>query len=518
MKVVAYCRYSSEGQREGYSIEAQRKAIEDYCEREGHTVVEYYVDEAKSGTNDDRFEFQSMIAAAPSKRFQAVIVHKLDRFARDRYDSAIYKKKLKDSGVRLISVLEPLDDSPESIMMESVLEGMAEYYSKNLAREVLKGKKIAAEKALHPGGMAPYGFKVNSEQQYDPVQEELLVVKDIFAKADSGHSFASISRYLKNSGIKNRQGNNMDPHTIGRILSNPLYTGQYVFGRRSKRGAMIVVDNAVEAIVSKEVFDRVNAAAKARADKFKPKAPISRNKGDDYALTGFAYCGHCGSHLYGFLSRKVYKNVNGGSKEYKARFYRCAKKAPRELTLSGKTPGCQFKNIKKDDLEEFVFNSIEQIIFSDESLEQIVSQVKSRLVERLKSRSDGATLEREIAKIKNQQQRLLDLYLDGSLEIPVYNSRKAELASQLEFFSDKLSKASVINPDAITFDFVKKRLNSFLRSAKADSLDYQKLLLSTFIESIVIDNEKVVIYFKFPVPPLASDNPVFVHNRVTLST
>lgn len=516
MRVAAYCRYSSEGQRDGYSIEAQRKAIEDYCDREGHTVVEYYIDEAKTGTNDDRYEFQAMIAAASSKKFQAVIVHKLDRFARDRYDSAVYKKKLKDNGIRLISVLEPLDDSPESIMMESVLEGMAEYYSKNLAREVLKGKRVAAQKALHPGGMAPYGFKVNKDQQYELVPEETAVVRDIFAKADSGYSFAAIARYLKDSGIKNRQGSPISTGWISRLISNPLYMGQYVFGRRSKSGETIVVDDAVEAAVTKEVFDRVNELSQERIEKFKRKAPVAKNKGDDYVLTGYAYCGHCGSHLYGFMSRKQYKNASGGSKEYMSKFYRCARKVPREIS-TGRTEGCCFKNIRKESLEEFIFRSIENILFSHESLLLIVTDVKARLLERLKSKTDAAAIEREITKIKNQQQRLLDLYLDGSLDIPVYNSRKAELASQLEFYSDKLSRASVIDPDAITFEFVKSRIATFLESAKADSTDYQKLLLSSFVDSIVVDNEKIVIYFKFPVPPLNSDDPSFVRNRTTAS-
>src|SRR5690554_2580811 len=98
MRAVAYCRFSSEQQRDGYSIEAQKRAIDDYCAREGYTLIDYYVDEARSATNDDRAAFQAMIADSSSKRFQAVIVHKLDRFARDRYDSAIYKKKLKDNG------------------------------------------------------------------------------------------------------------------------------------------------------------------------------------------------------------------------------------------------------------------------------------------------------------------------------------------------------------------------------------------------------------------------------------
>ena len=106
MKVVAYCRYSSENQRDGYSIEAQMRAINDFCKKEGHELINTYIDEARSGTSDNREAFQQMIEDSSKKVFGAIVVHKLDRFARDRYDSAIYKKKLKDNGVRLISVLK----------------------------------------------------------------------------------------------------------------------------------------------------------------------------------------------------------------------------------------------------------------------------------------------------------------------------------------------------------------------------------------------------------------------------
>ena len=131
MNVVAYCRYSSENQRDGYSIEAQKKAISDYCNRMNYTILRFYIDEAKTGMNDNREEFQAMIADSSSKEFSAVIVHKLDRFSRDRYNSVFYRKKLKDNGVKLLSVLENIDDdNPEDLILLSVLEGMADYYSK----------------------------------------------------------------------------------------------------------------------------------------------------------------------------------------------------------------------------------------------------------------------------------------------------------------------------------------------------------------------------------------------------
>ena len=131
MKAAIYARYSSDNQREE-SIEAQVRAIKEYADKNGIIITKVYTDEAKSATTDNRPKFLEMIKDSEFRLFDAVIVHKLDRFSRDRYDSAYYKRVLKKNGVRLISVLEHLDDSPESIILESVLQGMAEYYSKNL--------------------------------------------------------------------------------------------------------------------------------------------------------------------------------------------------------------------------------------------------------------------------------------------------------------------------------------------------------------------------------------------------
>lgn len=137
---VAYVRYSSDNQREE-SIDAQIRAITEYADINGYTITGTYADHAKSATIDKRPAFQQMIKDSNKHEFQYVIVHKLDRFSRDRYDSARYTAKLQKNEVVLISVLENIDGSPESVIMESILVGMAEYYSKNLVREVSKGMK-----------------------------------------------------------------------------------------------------------------------------------------------------------------------------------------------------------------------------------------------------------------------------------------------------------------------------------------------------------------------------------------
>ena len=155
---VAYARFSSDNQREE-SIAAQLRAIREYAARNGIEIVRTYT--------DDRPGFQRMIADLRNGlRLDLVLVHKLDRFARNRYDGAVYRREIQKAGARLVAVDQPLDDSPEAVLLESLLEGLAEYYSKNLAREVMKGMREMALQAKHTGGIPPLGYDVGPDGRY----------------------------------------------------------------------------------------------------------------------------------------------------------------------------------------------------------------------------------------------------------------------------------------------------------------------------------------------------------------
>ena len=185
-KAVLYARFSSDNQREE-SIEAQLRSMHDYCKRNGIVIIHEYCDRAKSATTDDRPEFLKMVAASKTGDFDFAIVHKLDRFSRNRYDSAFYKRELKKNGVQLLSVLEQMDDSPESIILESVLEGMSEYYSKNLAREVMKGMRESAMACRYAGGWIPYGFQVDKDTHKYVIDEyEAEAVRIMFRDVANG--------------------------------------------------------------------------------------------------------------------------------------------------------------------------------------------------------------------------------------------------------------------------------------------------------------------------------------------
>lgn len=170
LRGAAYSRYSSDNQREE-SIDAQLYEIKEYAKANNISIVKIYVDEAKTATTDNRPGFLRMINDSKKGLFDVILVHKLDRFARNRYDSAFYKRELKLAGVKLISITEKLDDSPESVILESLLEGMAEYYSKNLAREAMKGLKENARNCKHNGGVPPLGLDVDPETKQYKISE-----------------------------------------------------------------------------------------------------------------------------------------------------------------------------------------------------------------------------------------------------------------------------------------------------------------------------------------------------------
>ena len=211
--IVIYARYSSSSQSE-QSIEGQLKVCYDYAERNGYKVIAEYIDRAISGTDaESRPEFLRMIADSAKRQFQAVLVYQLDRFARNRYDSATYKNKLKKNGVRVISARENISEDASGILMETMLEGMAEYYSVELSQKVTRGMRLNAEKGLYTGSGVPLGYKI-VEKRFTIDDETAPIVKSIFEMYLAGHTMADIIRYLNENGVKTSRGNPYNKNSI----------------------------------------------------------------------------------------------------------------------------------------------------------------------------------------------------------------------------------------------------------------------------------------------------------------
>lgn len=281
MKAIIYARYSSDNQREE-SIEGQIRECMEFAERNGITVFGTYIDRALSAKTDNRPEFQRMIKDSYRKLFDTVLVWKLDRFARNRYDSAYYKNILKKNGVKVISAKENISDGPEGVLLESMLEGWAEYYSVDLSEKIGRGLTENALKGKMNGGGLTFGYRMK-DQRLEIDEATAPVVVEIFTRYADGERMTDIAKDLTRRGIRTSQGNKITLNVVHYLLKNRRYIGEYKFRD-------MVIHDAIPPIVSEELFNRVQEIM-ARNQ----KAPAMRKAEDDYILTTNVICAN-GQH------------------------------------------------------------------------------------------------------------------------------------------------------------------------------------------------------------------------------
>lgn len=286
MKAVIYARYSSDNQREE-SIEGQLRECTAFAEKSGFTVLQHYIDRAFSAKTDNRPEFQRMIKDSNKKLFDVIIVWKLDRFSRNRYDSARYKAQLKKNGVKVISATESISDGAEGIILESVLEGFAEYYSADLAEKVSRGLTENTIKGIFNGGAMTIGYVIDENRhfQIDPVKAPFVL--EAFKMYADGYTKKEVRDYLNNNGFRNSGGNPMTYCSVGAMLKNRRYIGEYRFQNQ-------VNYDAIPPIVPKDIFERVQK----RMEKNK-KMSAHFKAGEEYILSSKLVCGHCESYMCG---------------------------------------------------------------------------------------------------------------------------------------------------------------------------------------------------------------------------
>ena len=346
MTAVIYARYSTDSQREE-SIEGQIRECTAYAEKNGFTVVKHYIDRAVSAKTDNRPQFQQMIKDSERGIFDVIIVWKLDRFARNRYDSARYKTQLKRNGVKLVSATEVISAGPEGIILESVLEGYAEYYSADLSEKVVRGMTENALKGIYNGGTIPFGYMIDETRHYQPDPLLAPYVEQTFQKYADGATMTDLRDWLKAHNIKNSMGGEMSYNTIQRMLSNRRYIGEL-------RLRDVVQPNAIPALVSEDLFNKVQE--KLAKNK---KAPARHKAEESYLLTTKLYCGKCGALMFGE------SGVSHTGKMYT--YYKCA--------AAKKKKTCDKKAVRKQWLEDLVVNETMKLVEDDASMNAIIAKV-----------------------------------------------------------------------------------------------------------------------------------------------
>lgn len=483
--VVIYARYSSNNQKEE-SIDAQIRAIEEFCKKNNYNIIHIYKDEAITGTSiEDREEFLRMIEDSKKKIFQFVIVHKFDRFARNRYDHILHEKKLEDNGVKLLSVLEQLNDSPESVILKSVLTGMNEYYSLNLSREVKKGLKENALKCIHNGGIPPLGYDLTEEKTYIINETEAKIVKIIFKMYLEGRGYTSIANELNSLGLKNKLGKQFRKISIRDTLLNEKYTGTYIYGKKDKKGKLtgqeLRIEDGVPAIISKDIFEKaqIKFASKIRSTTGRSNAKKT------YLLTGLCECGECGGTYSG-----GYKTVNRDSSSHYG--YQCRNR-------KDKVNNCQNTPIRRETLEEAVISVLRENIFSSSQIDIITDKVYSYINENFKhSSKEIAKIEKSLNMLQDKINKLLDLFLEGTISEDDYKKKKGEIDMNII----RLKEEKIRYNDAPRFTDKCKIKNHLIElginlNSKDDYL--LKTLIQTFVRKIVVHRTSIVLELRiFP--------------------
>ena len=479
MNVVIYARYSCSNQREE-SIEGQLKVCYKYANDNNYTVIGEYIDRAISGTTDKRPEFQRMIEDSKKREFEGVLVYQLDRFARNRNDSAINKTKLKKNGVKVISACENINDDASGILMESMLEGMAEYYSKELSQKVIRGMNINASKCLSNGGTTPLGFYIGPDKKYHIDENTAPIVIKIFEMYTNGHTIKEIIDFLNKRNYKTSRGNAFNNSSLYKMLTNKKYIGYYVYNGQE-------IENGVPQIIDKDIFDKCQKIIEKNRI-----APARAKAKEEYLLSTKLYCGICNTAMIGVSG----KGENGN----KYCYYRCKNR---------QTKSCNQKTIQKNYLEDIVVKETKKIL-TDKNIEKIAKEIVKQS-QKEKAYDLVSALNKQIIKIQKEIENLLKAIENGNISDLIVE-RIAEKKKEKEEL-EKQVKIEKLKKPIITIENVTAFLTHF-KNGNIEEIKYKKELINVFVNKIIVYENKITILYN--IQDSYSDilfNPVMVNQR-----
>ena len=480
MLAYGYCRYSSDLQTEA-SIEQQKSEIEEYAKRNNIEIVDYYVDEAKSGKKSTRENFQNMINdACKKKKVQAVLVWKTDRFARNTFDNLFYRNKLNKNGVKLISITQPIsDDTPEGKLMNTLLAGMDEYYVENLASNVKRALKSNAKESKFNGGVPPLGYDI-VDSKYVVNEKEAEVVKKIFDMRLKGYSLIDISLELNKLGYKTKRGTEFKKNSLYDLLKNEKYIGNYIYGKGTKDDHrnisenMIKQEGTIPAIIDKGVFYMVNKKKQEKA------STASKNF---YLLTGLIHCGKCGSIYTG--TTQTTKKKNG--RIYKNQYYRCGSN-----TKIGK---CDARMIKKDMIENKVVELLTKELLNNSTLEEIINNVNSEYKKtQMNYTKEIQLMQKNIDEMEKRANKLLELCCQGLGNKKITDEMK-EIEEKQEFLKEEIEKRkNIVEHDYISPEKVRRVLKTELSSLNQKSQKEMKNFIQKWVKKIELTTTEAIVY------------------------
>lgn len=462
-RAVIYARFSSSGQREE-SIEGQLRDCYEYAQKNGLNVIGEYVDRALTGRTDKRPDFQRMLRDSERGHFEVVILWKMDRFARNRYDSAMYKYKLKKNGVRIFYAKEVIPEGPEGIILESVMEGYAEYYSENLSQNVKRGNYDSALE-LKTLGRVLLGLRTGPDGRYEIEPTGAALVRRIFEEYAEGERAKDIYTRLNEEGHCTVRGGKFNKNSLRRILQNEKYIGVYEYED-------IRVEDGIPAIVDKPLFEKVQTMIKKNHD-----SP-GRGRAQNFLLTTKLFCGHCGAAMVG---------DGGTSHTGKAyAYYSC--------NTRKKTKGCTKETVRKQWIEDLVVSELVKLIHTD----GFIDEVADKVMEYQQREQDRSALTALEIRQKENEKAIGNIVaaIEAGIITPTTKSRLMELEGQRAEIEKGIARELISEPQ-ISRDHVVYFLERF-RAGSLDDEEYRILLVDTFLNSVFLyDDDKLVLVLNY---------------------
>ena len=501
MKVAVYARVSSDKQDTDLSLSAQLRALKEYAQKGGHEVVREFIDEAESGRTSARPAFREMIALARTKNppFEAILVWKLNRFARSRADSITYKTLLRNKGIDVISINEPVDDSPTGRLLEGVIESIDEFYSANLGQDIRRGMRENASRGFFNGSRPPYGFRkiavhdgARTRNKLEPEPEDstaVRVIRRIFDMASKDTGCKEIAKTLNREGFRTIKGELWGRETVHKVLTNEAYCGTLVWGGRPGHPAIrsgeppIRVENAWPAIIDRGTFRVIQQKMSSKS----PRITHPRTVPSFYLLSGFLFCS-CGHAMTGH-----------SAKSHHHFYYICSRNFKQ-----GKD-ACDARMLPKEKLERRVIEQLRSKVLTDENLEELVTLTNEELQSAscgLKERMD--VIDAELRDTQVRLSRLYDALETGKLNLDDLSPRIRELKAR----QDELTKTRVLveaemvarGAEQIDAAMVKAYARDLRDLLEEADFTERKAFLRSFIKRIEVDKEQVTVYYDLPLP------------------
>lgn len=465
MRAVIYTRYSAGPEQTVQSIEGQLRVCKNYIASHGWEFVRYYADEHISGRTDRRPQFQEMISAAERGEFDVLVVYSTDRFSRNKFDSINYKKKLKDLGIRICYAAENIPDGPEGILLESLMEGWAEYYSEELSRKVKRGMSETARKGKSNGGRRTFGYRTDAEGNLVIDEEEARAIRQVFKIVADGEQITAAKDWLNEHGYVSTIGKPHTHNSVRKMLANKRYIGRYVWDD-------IEIADAVPAIVDQTTFQEVQQ----RFEENKRAMPKNRAK---FLLTGKLYCGICGKPMTGCSGTGKSGNVYT--------YYRCRSK--------------DIRNIPKDELENLVAKQTAEFFSKPSEMDQIVDMLYYYLARKNAPEDEYGTPKLRLSELKRQRDNLVTVIAQtgNATLVDKLNEVETELARLEQLVAQEKKRRT------FTKEELRLSLEAFLdRIDRIDPETTDRRIIDALVKEVWVYDDRLEIIFNIQ---LAPDDP-----------